>query len=147
MMYPPFHRFTFSTVPLYHQSPTANGQKPTNMRNFRTFNIWSGAIQVSKTVYRITREFPTHEKYGLCSQMQRAAVSIASNIAEGASRKSEVEFSRYLEISMGSSFELETQLIISNKLGYINETDFNSFLIELNTLQKQINQFITKLKG
>lgn len=79
--------------------------------------------------------------------MQRAAVSIASNIAEGASRKSEVEFARYLEISMGSSFELETQLTISNKLGYINETDFNSFLIELNTLQKQINQFITKLKG
>ena len=117
------------------------------MRNFRTFNIWSGAITISKTVYQFTKEFPTHEKYGLCSQMQRAAVSIASNIAEGASRKSEVEFARYLEIAIGSSFELETQLIISNELGYINEIDFNSFLIELNTLQKQINQFITKLKG
>ena len=79
--------------------------------------------------------------------MQRAAVSIASNIAEGASRKSETEFARYLEISIGSSFELETQLTIANELGYINATDFDSFLIELNTLQKQINQFITKLKG
>ena len=79
--------------------------------------------------------------------MQRAAVSIASNIAEGASRKSETEFARYLDISRGSSFELETQLTIANELGYINATDFDSFLIELNTLQKQINQFITKLKG
>ena len=79
--------------------------------------------------------------------MQRAAVSIASNIAEGASRKSETEYARYLEISIGSSFELETQLTIANELGYINATDFDSFLIELNTLQKQINQFITKLKG
>jgi len=116
------------------------------MRNFRNFKIWNEAIQISKTVYQITLGFPMQEKYGLCSQMQRAVVSIASNIAEGASRKSEAEFARYLEISIGSSFELETQLTISYELGYINENDFNSFLLKINYLQKQINQFITKLR-
>lgn len=117
------------------------------MRNFRNFKIWAEAIQVSKTVYQITLNFPPEEKYGLCNQMQRSSVSIASNIAEGASRKSEIEFARYLEISIGSSFELETQLTISNELGYINDNDFNSILLKLNSLQKQINQFITKLRN
>ena len=117
------------------------------MRNFRNFIIWTEAIKVSKTVYEITQNFPNHEKYGLSNQMQRASVSIASNIAEGASRKSDVEFARYLEISIGSSFELETQLTISNELGYVNNADFSSFLTDLNSLQKQINQFITKLRS
>ncbi len=90
------------------------------MRNFRELEVWKESIEIVKKVYSITNAFPSNEKFGLVSQMNRCRVSIASNIAEGCSRKSEIDFARFLEISIGSSFELETQLIISNNLIYID---------------------------
>jgi four helix bundle protein len=91
------------------------------MRNFREFDIWKSAVKLAKDAYSITGVFPSSEKYGLASQIQRAAVSIASNIAEGSSRHSEIDFARSLEISLGSSFELETQMIIAKELGFVPE--------------------------
>jgi len=82
------------------------------MRDFRKLEIWKDSIQLVEEVYSITRKFPDTEKFGLTSQMNRSAISIPYNIAEGCSRSSIIEFSRFLEIALGSSFELETQLEI-----------------------------------
>jgi len=98
---------------------------------------------IVKEIYRITNKFPAREKFGIISQMQRCAISIPSNIAEGCSRNSEKEYKRYLEIAMGSSFELETQLIISADLAYIKTEQLENLITKLNILQKQINTLIT----
>ncbi|WP_047416023.1 four helix bundle protein [Cellulophaga sp. Hel_I_12] len=108
------------------------------MRNFRELDIWSLGVVLAKDVYNLLKSFPITEKFGLVSQMSRCAVSISSNIAEGCSRDSQKDFSRFLQIALGSSFELETQLEISRQLNFINETDFTEILDKLNSLQRRI---------
>ena len=116
------------------------------MRNFRKYDAWQNALQVVETIYRLTKCFPEDEKYGLTNQVRRAAVSIASNIAEGASRESEVDFARILEISLGSAFEVETQILIANQLGYVTAENYEPLLNQLTILQKQINSLISKIR-
>ncbi len=116
------------------------------MRNFREYDIWKNAISFAKEVYLLTKQLPAAEKYGLISQVQRAAVSIASNIAEGAARKSEKEFSHFLQIALGSAFEVETQLILAKELQYIKEVDLTELFDKLHILQRQINFLTQKLK-
>ena len=116
------------------------------MRNFRKLDIWKKAIELTKLIYKITDDFPATEKYGLKSQIQRAAVSDASNIAEGSSRRSEVDFARFLEMSIGSAFEVETQLIIAKELGYISKSNYESILSHIQILQKQINALLAKIR-
>ena len=89
-------------------------------------------------VYSFVEAFPNSEKYGLSSQITRSAVSIPSNIAEGASRNSEKDFARFLEIGLGSAFELETQLIIAERRKYISESHLEESILKLNSLQKRI---------
>lgn len=116
------------------------------MRNFRNLKIWQAGIQLVKNIYDLTSEFPNNEKHGLSSQMQRAAISIPSNIAEGCSRNSQVEYKRFLEIAMGSAFEVETQLIIAKEINLIKIDDLNSTINQLHSLQKQINALISAVK-
>ena len=116
------------------------------MRNFREYDIWKNAISLAKEVYLLTDQLPSSEKYGLISQVQRAVVSIASNIAEGAARKSEKEFSHFLQIALGSAFEVETQLILAKELQYIKETELAELFDKLHILQRQINYLTKKLK-
>jgi len=93
-------------------------------RNFRNYKVWQDAVDYSTKVYQITDKMPWFEKKGLCDQLQRAAVSISSNIAEGAAKPSNADFARFLDTALGSSYEVETQLLIANKIGYIrNEND------------------------
>lgn len=82
------------------------------MRNFRKFEIWKQGIELVKLIYEVVKLLPKEENFGLKSQLSRAVVSVPSNIAEGCSRNSEIEFKRFLEIALGSLFEVETQLII-----------------------------------
>ena len=91
--------------------------------------------------YKITRDFPDFEKFGLVSQMNRCAVSIPSNIAEGSSKSSNKHFKQYLEIALGSSFELETQLIIAYNEMYISEKKFKYLELKINQIQKMISGF------
>ena len=103
-------------------------------------------MELATDIYGYTANFPNEEKYGLAGQIQRAAVSISSNIAEGASRKSEVEFVHFLEIALGSAFELETQLIIANRVGYIAELHINQLLERLHAIQKGVNHLISVIR-
>ncbi|PLX22308.1 MAG: diversity-generating retroelement protein bAvd family protein [Marinilabiliales bacterium] len=86
------------------------------MKDFKKLNVWQKGIDLVTSIYKISKNFPSEEKYGLSSQITRAAVSIPSNIAEGSSRFSEKDYFRFLEIALGSAFELETQLMIVEKL-------------------------------
>lgn len=117
------------------------------MRNFRTMKMWNDAIELAVVTYRHTKQFPVEEKFGLASQMNRAAVSISSNIAEGCSRNSDLEFKRFLEIAMGSAFELETQIVLANKLAFINVEVMKLVVDQVNQLQKQLNGMISKIKN
>jgi len=115
------------------------------MRNFRDLQIWQESLQLAVTAYELAKELPKEEVYGLRSQITRAAVSIASNIAEGCSRKSERDFSRFLDISLGSAFELETDLIICQETGLLRVDIVTNYLERLHTTQRRINALNTKL--
>jgi four helix bundle protein len=106
------------------------------MHNLKELKIWIKAIDLAAEVYRVTSSFPAEEKFGLTSQSRRAAVSISSNIAEGAGRSSSKEFKYFLGIANGSSFELQTQLFISSKLGLINSEELEKLLLLIDELQK-----------
>lgn len=109
------------------------------MRNFRNLDVWVDSMNVAKAVYQITKRLPEEEKFGLSAQMRRCAISISANIAEGSSRRTAVDFARFLEISLGSSFELETYLEIVSSLYEKDQSDLMKLLDELHILQKRIN--------
>lgn len=117
------------------------------MRDFRKLNIWIDGITLVKEVYKISKSLPKEEKFGLKSQISRAVISIPSNIAEGCSRNSDIEFKRFLEIAIGSSFELETQLIIISELKLIENDKLVLVLELLSKEQKMLNSLINKLKA
>lgn len=117
------------------------------MRNFRNYEIWKNGMEIADKICSLTDIFPKYETYGLADQLRRAAVSIPSNIAEGSSRSSEAEFAHYLEYSIGSCFEVETQLEIALRRKYISVEQFNSHLSMLQVEEKQLNQFINQLRN
>lgn len=114
---------------------------------YKDLHVWNESIQLVTDVYRMTRLFPKEEQFGLISQIRRAAVSIPSNIAEGSARASGKEFTQFLNISMGSAVELETQLIISRNLEYVSEKSYQYILLKLNTISKMIQGLIKSVKA
>jgi four helix bundle protein len=116
------------------------------MRNFRNLEVWQESIKFVTEIYSITRSFPTDEIYGLVSQINRCAVSIPSNLAEGSSRSSGKEYSRFIEIALGSSFELETQLEISKNLNFIHADLFKNVLERLTIIQKRLNALKSSIR-
>jgi four helix bundle protein len=115
------------------------------MRDFKKYDIWIDAMTITNKVYDVLDGFPVKEQFSLTSQMSRAVISIPSNIAEGSSRHSEKDFARFLEFGLGSSYELETQLIIASNRQYIKQDQLTSIVNELNSLQKRISGLIKKL--
>ena len=111
------------------------------MHNFKKMKIWIDSMSLVADTYKITRDFPDFEKFGLVSQMNRCAVSIPSNIAEGSSKSSNKHFKKYLEIALGSSFELETQLIIAHNEKYFSEEKFKYIEEKIKQIQKMISGF------
>ena len=95
------------------------------VKTHKDLDVWKKSVDFVTMLYKTTTNFPKEEIYGLTNQMRRAAVSIPSNIAEGAARKSNKEFIQFLYIALGSGVEIETQLIISKNLGYINQASFD----------------------
>ena len=103
--------------------------------NFKKLKIWQLALELSKNVLDLTDTFPTYEKYGLKSQMNRCAISIPSNIAEGSSRTNK-SFSHFLDVSLGSSFELQTQILLANHRKYLSDEKCEIFEIKIEEFQK-----------
>lgn len=120
---------------------------PTFQRhNFRKLDIWKDSIVLATDIIKATRTLPDIERFGLISQMNRSAVSIPSNIAEGTARKSDKSFVNFLEIALGSGFELESQLIISNNVEYIKTKEFENLLSKSQSLQNRIYTLIEKIE-
>ncbi len=117
------------------------------MTNFRNLLIWQRGMDLVIAIYKLSEGLPNEEKFGLKSQITRAAISIPSNIAEGSSRSSGKDFKRFLEISLGSAFELETQLLSIQRLELIPNDQVSDILLVLNEEQKMINSFIKHLKN
>lgn len=116
------------------------------MNRFKNLMIWNRSVDLAANVYKLTSYFPDEEKYGLTNQIRRCAISIGSNIAEGAGRNSNKEFRRFLSISYGSLYELETQIIIAYKLGFTSLDKTEIFCKEINELQKMVYTFSKKLR-
>ena len=116
------------------------------MRDFRKYDVWLDGVNFSTEVYRLTQSFPKQEIYGLSNQIQRAAVSIPSNIAEGSSRESESDFARFLEIALGSAYEVETQLQIALNLSYLTSSQWQDLQAKLNSIEKRLSSLILKLR-
>jgi four helix bundle protein len=117
------------------------------MNYFKELKVWQKAIELVTETYLKTASFPKDEIYGLTSQIRRCAVSIPSNIAEGCGRKTNKDFSNFLGISLGSAFELETQLIICKNLDFIKQQDFNSLEAEIQHIQNMIIKLQSTLEN
>lgn len=115
------------------------------VRDYKELKVWQRSFELTKEIYLITKRFPEDEKYGLMSQIRRAAVSVPSNIAEGANRGSTKEFIRFLYISIGSSAELETQLLLGEELEFLNKS-IDESKEKLQEVIKMLNGLIRSLK-
>lgn len=116
------------------------------MRKYKDLIIWQRSVDLATAIYMATSKFPQEEKYGLISQMRRSAISIPSNIAEGAGRSSDKEYRRFLDIAYGSAYELETQIFISFNLEFIQKESFQVLTEEIDEIQKMIFSFSKQLK-
>jgi len=117
------------------------------VRDYRQFLVWQKAHLLTLEIYEITRLFPADERFGLTSQLRRAALSIPSNIAEGAGRNSDSDFARFLDIAGGSANELEYQLLLAHDLGYIPEGAYQPLLSQLSEVRRLLTGFRRKLKS
>ena len=115
-------------------------------RNFRNYPVWLQTVEYATKIYKITSDMPYIEKKGLCDQLQRAAVSISSNIAEGSARTSDSDFAHFLDIALGSAYEVETQLLISKNVGYIDINIYNQLLDELISIEKQLTWLVNSIR-
>lgn len=114
--------------------------------NFKHLNIWKLSIELADNIYILTENFPKNEEFGLKSQIRRCSVSVASNIAEGSSRSSNKDFNRFLEISLGSLYELQTQIIISSNRNYFEGSKLETIENKIIELQRMISGFQKKFK-
>ena len=116
------------------------------MKTHRDLNVWKESIQFVSNIYTITKIFPKTEIFGIVNQLRRASVSVPSNISEGAARQSQKEFVHFLYISLGSLAEIETQLVISKNLEYLNIKQHDELIEKLNKIQKMLYGLIKKIK-
>lgn len=111
------------------------------MHNYKELKVWKEAKDFSVLMYKATMNFPKKEQYGLVSQLNRASISIASNIAEGSGRATQKDFSRFIDIALGSSFEVDTQLIIAFELEFLNKELYDVLSEKINHIQRMLNSF------
>lgn len=117
------------------------------MQSYKDLQVWQKSINLVKAVYLMTAKFPSTEKYGIINQMQRSAVSVPSNIAEGRLRSGEKSFTQFLLVALGSCAELQTQVIISEQIGYIKASESEKLQLEIDEIMKMISSLVRKLKA
>ncbi len=116
------------------------------MRSYHDLIVWQRSVEFVIAVYEVTRNFPSSEKYGLISQIQRAAVSIPSNIAEGQARNTPAAFANHVDIALGSAAELETQLLIALKIGYLEQPAYDKLVTELTEINRMLYGLLRRLR-
>jgi four helix bundle protein len=116
------------------------------LKSYKELMVWQKSFQLCKEIYRITKDFPKEEKFGLTSQIRRAAVSVPSNIAEGYGRKTTPEYIRALYVAYGSHCELETQVLLSGELGYIRAEDINGVQEHIAEIERMLKALIKSLE-
>ena len=116
------------------------------MAHFKELIVWQKSINLVTEIYRITEKFPSNEIYGLTSQLRRASVSVPNDIAEGNTRRSKADYLQFLRIARGSCSEIETQIIISKNLGFVDDTIFETLTFNIIEISKMINGLINSLK-
>jgi four helix bundle protein len=116
------------------------------MRPHQRLDVWRKSIDFVVAIYRLTDKFPNEEKFGLTSQLRRAAVSISANVAEGAAKTSTKDFRRYLSNSQGSTSEIETELLIARRLNYLDEEDFMILSKDLDDIGRMITGLSRSLR-
>lgn len=116
------------------------------MRDFRELKVWQKAHKCVLEIYRSTRTFPTEERFGLTSQLRRAAASVPSNIAEGCGREGDRELARFLSIAAGSASEVEYQLLLTHDLSFLDDEPYRQLDTQINEVKRMLNAFIRKLR-
>jgi four helix bundle protein len=116
------------------------------MRPHEKLEVWNKAVEFVVTIYKLTETFPKEEKYGLTSQIRRAAVSVPANLAEGAARQSNKEFIHFLSNAQGSASELDTELLIAYKLGYLSQSNYSTVCASLGNISRVISGLSQHLK-
>lgn len=116
-----------------------------SVRDYRDLLVWQKSVDFVEAIYRLSRNFPQHEQYGLTNQLRRSAVSVPSNIAEGQARQHRNEFRQFLFIAKGSLAEAHTQILISNRLDYLTNEELENLNKNINELQKMLHSLIKKL--
>ena len=116
------------------------------MHNFKELKVWQGSRNLVKEIYEMTSNFPSSEKYGLVSQLRRCAVSVPTNIAEGSGRNTDKDFAHFLNISLGSAYELETLLILSFDVQLISGEELENLTIRISEVQKMTFGLIKTLR-
>ena len=116
------------------------------MQDFRNLKVWEGAQRFVVEVYKATSSFPKCEQYGLASQIQRAAVPIVANIAEGCGRGSDADFARFLQMAIGSAFEVDALLLVARDLTYLDEQSYTTIGPNLGGLKRMLNAFLQTVR-
>ena len=116
-----------------------------HVSSYQDLTVWQKAMDLAETCYRLTATFPTEERFGMVSQIRRAAASIPANIAEGAGRNSRKEFFQFLSVTRGSLYELITLIMISSKRNYLSETAYKEFLEKTESINKMLSKLMSSL--
>jgi len=117
------------------------------MQDFTQLKVWQKAHSFTVNLYKITKDFPSEEKFGLTNQIRRASVSIESNISEGCGRNGDKEFSRFLDIAQGSACEVKCQVLIARDLGYLDISKSELLTDKINEISRMLNALNQKLKA
>jgi len=117
------------------------------LKNYKELKVWEKSYQLCLDIYKITKEFPQSERYGITAQMRRAALSIPSNIAEGYGRKTTQDYIRFLYMDYGSTCELETQLLLSGDLGYFNRENLKGYQSKIGEIERMLKALIKSLES
>ena len=118
----------------------------TMINSYKDLKVWNKAMDLTTMVYDALKTFPPKEEYGLSSQMRRSSVSIPSNIAEGYGRNSTLDYCRFLQIALGSAYELETQVELARRLDYVDNDTANKLTTQLTEVGRMLNSLINKIK-
>lgn len=117
------------------------------MKDFRQLKVWERSHQLALAIYKVTKEFPKEELYGLTSQIRRSSMSIPTNIAEGCGRNTDADFARFIQMAAGSASETEYQLLLSHDLGFLNSDQYDTLNTDITEIKRMLTSLLKTLRA